>query len=127
MSMLHFEEILKKDLKVKCTIPKVGDKVSVHVRVFEGNKERIQIFQGVVLKLGGKRLSRSFTVRKISDGIGVEKTFPIYSPVLSKLEIVSRSKVRRSKLYYTRKLQGRASRLTTDNTAFAKKESTQGS
>ncbi len=93
-------------------IPQIGDKVDVHVRVFEGGKERIQIFQGVVLKMGGKGISRSFTVRKISDGIGVERTFPLSSPILSKINILSKSKVRRAKLYYIRKLKGRASRLT---------------
>ena len=90
--------------------PSTGDKVNVHVRIKEGGKERIQIFQGVVIKTEGK--NQSFTVRKISEGIGVEKTFPLNSPVLSKIEILSQSKVRRAKLYYIRKLQGRASRLT---------------
>ena len=94
------------------TVPHIGDKVDVHIRIFEGGKERIQVFRGTVLKMGGKGISRSFTVRKISEGIGVEKTFPLASPVLSKVEVVSRSKVRKAKLYYIRKLKGRASRLT---------------
>lgn len=110
--MSHFEEVLLKDFKAPCKIPNVGDKVNVHVRVFEGNKERIQIFQGLVLKINGSRLSKSFTVRKISDGIGVEKTFPIHNPVVSKLEVLSHSKVRRAKLYFIRDLKGKASRLT---------------
>ena len=91
-------------------VPSTGDKVNVHIRIKEGGKERIQVFQGVVIKTEGK--NHSFTVRKISEGIGVEKTFPLNSPALAKVEILSQSKVRRAKLYYIRKLQGRASRLT---------------
>jgi len=105
------EEITKK-YKPISPAPDTGDKVNVHIRVIEGEKERIQIFQGIVLKTGGSKASRSFTVRKISDGIGVEKTFPLNSPVLSKIEILSKSKVRRAKLYYLRNLKGRASRLS---------------
>ncbi len=91
-------------------VPSTGDKVNVHIHIKEGGKERIQIFQGIVIKTEGK--NQSFTVRKISEGVGVEKTFPLNSPVLAKIEIISQSKVRRAKLYYIRKLQGRASRLT---------------
>lgn len=105
------EEIAKK-YKPISPAPDTGDKVNVHIRVIEGEKERIQVFQGIVLKTGGSKASRSFTVRKISDGIGVEKTFPLNSPVLSKIEILSQSKVRRAKLYYLRNLKGRASRLS---------------
>ena len=104
------EEIAKK-YKPISPAPDTGDKVNVHIRVIEGEKERIQVFQGIVLKTGGSGISRSFTVRKISDGIGVEKTFPLNSPILSKVEILSQSKVRRAKLYYLRNLKGRASRL----------------
>ncbi len=104
------QEVTKK-YKPISPAPDTGDKVNVHIRVIEGEKERIQVFQGVVLKTGGSGASRSFTVRKISDGIGVEKTFPLNSPVLSKVEILSQSKVRRAKLYYLRNLKGRASRL----------------
>ena len=89
----------------------VGDKTAVHVRIVEGGKERVQIFEGVVMSIGGKSQGRSFTVRKISDGIGVERTFPFSSPILSKVNVLSRSKVRRAKLYYIRKLKGKASRL----------------
>lgn len=120
------EEIAKK-YKPISPAPGTGDKVNVHIRVIEGEKERIQVFQGIVLKTGGSGVSRSFTVRKISDGIGVEKTFPLNSPVLSKIEILSQSKVRRAKLYYLRNLKGRASRLssvfTGNNTANNKQDS----
>lgn len=106
------QNIISKRHQSISNIPHIGDQVNVHVRVFESEKERIQIFRGTVLKISGKGTSRSFTVRKISDGIGVERTFPFSSPILSKVEILSRSKVRRAKLYYIRKLKGRASRLT---------------
>ncbi len=90
---------------------KPGYKVKVHTKVKEGDKERIQVFEGIVIaqKKGGIR--SSFTVRKISYGIGVEKVFPLYSPMIDKIEIVGRSKVRRAKLYYLRELKGKASRL----------------
>ena len=90
----------------------VGDTARAHIKVKEGNKERIQVFEGVVLKVQGKDHTRSFTIRKISEGVGVEKTFPLASPYLSHVEVVSRSKVRRARLYYLRKLKGRAARLT---------------
>lgn len=88
-----------------------GDTVKVHVRVVEGNKERIQIFQGVVLGRRGGGTRESFTVRKISGGVGVERIFPFHSPVIDKVEVVRRGKVRRAKLYYLRDLRGRAARI----------------
>ena len=104
------QDITRQRHKPVSPVPRTGDKVNVHARIKEGGKERIQIFQGTVIKTEGK--DSSFTVRKISEGIGVEKTFPLNSPTLAKIEILSQSKVRRAKLYYIRKLQGRASRLT---------------
>ena len=88
-----------------------GDTVNVHVRVIEGQKERIQQFQGVVIAVRGSGASRSFTVRKISNGIGVERVFPIHSPKLAKIERVRRGRVRRAKLYYLRNLRGKAARI----------------
>jgi large subunit ribosomal protein L19 len=88
-----------------------GDTVKVHVRVVEGNKERIQIFQGVVIARRGGASRESFTVRKISGGIGVERIFPLHSPVIDKIEVVRQGKVRRAKLYYLRALRGRAARI----------------
>src|SRR3990172_1483451 len=79
-----------------------GDTVKVHVRVVEGNRERIQVFQGVVIRRQGGGLQETFTVRKISFGVGVERTFPLHSPSIAKLEIVSRGHVRRAKLYFLR-------------------------
>lgn len=88
-----------------------GDTVRVHVRVTEGDKQRIQIFEGVVLRRRGRGLSASFTVRKISSGVGVERVFPIESPNVTKVEIKSRGHVRRSRLYYLRGLKGKKARL----------------
>jgi large subunit ribosomal protein L19 len=89
----------------------VGDTVKVHVIIKEGDKERIQIFQGDVIAKRGRGLDATFTVRKISFGIGVEKIFPLHSKSIKKVEIVRSTKVRRAKLYYLRKLKGKAARL----------------
>jgi len=88
-----------------------GDTVRVHAKIKEGDKERIQIYEGVVIRRKGHAIESSFTVRKISYGIGVERIFPIYSPMIDKIEIVSRGKVRRAKLYYLRELSGKKARL----------------
>ena len=88
-----------------------GDTVNVHVRVIEGDKERIQQFQGVVIAKKSHGSTRTFTVRKISNGVGVERVFPIHSPKLAKIEVVRRGRVRRAKLYYLRNLRGRAARI----------------
>ncbi len=90
---------------------RAGDTVKVHVRVREGAKERIQIFQGVVISRRGSGTRETFTVRKVSGGIGVERIFPLHSPVIGQIEVVRRGKVRRAKLYYLRKLRGRAARI----------------
>ena len=90
---------------------KPGDTVNVHVRVIEGDKERIQQFQGVVISEGGQGTNRTFTVRKISGGIGVERIFPLHSPKLAKIERVREGRVRRAKLYYLRGLRGKAARI----------------
>ncbi|NOX89493.1 MAG: 50S ribosomal protein L19 [Calditrichaeota bacterium] len=88
-----------------------GDTLSVHVRVIEGNKERIQVFQGVCIKRKGGGINETFTVRKISNGIGVERIFPLHSPRVAKIEVLKRGRVRRAKLYYLRKLRGKAARI----------------
>jgi large subunit ribosomal protein L19 len=88
-----------------------GDTVKVHVKVSEGGRERIQVFQGVVISRRGGGLRESFTVRKMSFGVGVERTFPIHAPTVSKLEIVQHGKVRRAKLYYLRELTGRKAKI----------------
>jgi large subunit ribosomal protein L19 len=90
---------------------RAGDTVKVHVRVVEAGRERIQVFQGVVIRRQGGGLRETFTVRKISFGVGVERTFPVHSPTISKLEIVARGRVRRAKLYYLRELRGKKARI----------------
>ncbi len=90
---------------------RAGDTVKIHVRVVEGSKERIQIFQGVVIGRRGGGSRESFTVRKMSGGIGVERVFPLHSPTVDKIEVVRHGKVRRAKLYYLRELRGKAARI----------------
>jgi len=89
----------------------IGDNVKVYTRIFEGDKERIQIFEGVVIRRRGGNTRASFTVRKVSYSVGVEKTFPVHSPLIDRIERVSKSKIRRSKLYYLRNLRGKAAKL----------------
>lgn len=88
-----------------------GDTVAVHVKVIEGDKERIQVFEGVVIKKKGKGMDATFTVRKISEGIGVERIFPLHSPRIAKIERLRAGKVRRARLYYLRELKGKAARI----------------
>ncbi|MDI1795091.1 50S ribosomal protein L19, partial [Staphylococcus aureus] len=88
-----------------------GDTLRVHVRIIEGTRERIQVFEGVVIKRRGGGVSETFTVRKISSGVGVERTFPLHTPKIEKIEVKRRGKVRRAKLYYLRSLRGKAARI----------------
>ncbi len=99
--------------QLKSEIPdfKPGDTVRVHVKVIEGEKERIQVFEGVVLRMSRGANRASFTVRKTSYGVGVERTFPLHSPRVDKIDVVTRGRVRRAKLYYLRKLSGKAARI----------------
>ena len=88
-----------------------GDNLKVHVRVVEGNRERIQVFQGNVIRRQGSGVRETFTVRKVSFGVGVERTFPVHTPVIDKIEVVTRGDVRRAKLYYLRDLRGKAAKI----------------
>jgi large subunit ribosomal protein L19 len=88
-----------------------GDTLKVHVRVVEGNRSRIQLFQGVVIRRQGSGLRETFTVRKVSFGVGVERTFPVHTPIIDKIEVVTRGDVRRAKLYYLRDLRGKAAKI----------------
>ena len=94
---------------------KVGDTIKVHVRIKEGDKERIQVFAGTVIRKRKGRTDASFTVRKVSNGIGVERIFPSHSPLINRIEIVTRGKVRRSRLYYLRERHGKAARIKDRN------------
>jgi large subunit ribosomal protein L19 len=88
-----------------------GDTVKVHVKIKEGEKERIQVYQGVVISKRKGMTSATFTVRKVSYGVGVERVFPLHSPIIDKIEVVARGRVRRAKIYYLRKLRGKAARI----------------
>jgi large subunit ribosomal protein L19 len=90
---------------------RAGDHLKVHVRVIEGNRERIQVFEGVVIARDGAGLSATFTVRKVSFGVGVERVFPVHAPIVSKIEVTRRGSVRRSKLYYLRERAGKSARI----------------
>ncbi len=93
---------------------KAGDSIKVHTRVSEGESDRIQVFEGTVLKKRGSGISETFTVRKVSFGVGVERTFPLHSPRVDKIELVKSGRVRRSRLFYLRRLSGKAARLQED-------------
>ncbi|UAL28829.1 50S ribosomal protein L19 [Nocardioides rotundus] len=90
---------------------RAGDTVKVHVKVTEGNRSRVQVFQGVVIRIHGSGIGRTFTVRKVSFGVGVERTFPLHSPIFEQIEVVTRGDVRRAKLYYLRNLRGKAAKI----------------
>ncbi|WP_027726071.1 50S ribosomal protein L19 [Tuberibacillus calidus] len=104
-------EITKDQLKTDLPDFRPGDTVRVHVKVVEGSRERIQVFEGVVIKRRGGGISETFTVRKVSYGVGVERTFPVHTPKIEKIEVIRRGKVRRAKLYYLRNLRGKAARI----------------
>ncbi|MDW8106876.1 MAG: 50S ribosomal protein L19 [Armatimonadota bacterium] len=108
------QEIEKPYLKTDLPDFRPGDTVRVHVRVVEGGKERIQVFEGVVIARRHRGIADTITVRKVSYGVGVERTFPVHSPMVAKIEVVRRGKVRRAKLYYLRNLSAKASRLEED-------------
>ena len=88
-----------------------GDTLDVHVKVIEGSRSRIQVFKGVCIKIQGSGVGRTFTVRKVSFGVGVERTFPVHTPVVEKIEVLTRGDVRRAKLYYLRELRGKAAKI----------------
>src|SRR5690606_33886614 len=104
-------EVTKEQLRNDIPDFKAGDTVRVHVKVIEGQRERIQVFEGVVIQRRGGGISETFSVRKVSYGVGVERTFPLHSPRIAKIEVVRRGKVRRAKLFYLRKLRGKAARI----------------
>jgi large subunit ribosomal protein L19 len=115
---MHPTEIIDRD-SLRTDVPEFrpGDTVKVHVRVVEGARERVQVFQGVVIRRQGSGVQESFTVRKVSFGVGVERTFPVHSPTIAKLEVATFGDVRRAKLYYLRDLSGKAAKIKERRTA----------
>lgn len=109
MNKLDFLDVAS----IRSDIPpfRPGDTVKVHVRVIEGNRSRIQVFQGAVIRRQGGGVRETFTVRKISFGVGVERTFPLHTPIIEKIEVVTRGDVRRAKLYYLRDLRGKKAKI----------------
>ncbi|HDE4003157.1 TPA: 50S ribosomal protein L19 [Staphylococcus aureus] len=105
------EAVTKSQLRTDLPSFRPGDTLRVHVRIIEGTRERIQVFEGVVIKRRGGGVSETFTVRKISSGVGVERTFPLHTPKIEKIEVKRRGKVCRAKLYYLRSLRGKAARI----------------
>ena len=105
------EAVTQSQLRTDLPSFRPGDTLRVHVRIIEGTRERIQVFEGVVIKRRGGGVSETFTVRKISSGVGVERTFPVHTPKIEKIEVKRRGKVRRAKLYYLRELRGKAARI----------------
>jgi large subunit ribosomal protein L19 len=107
-----------KDEQLRLDLPqfKSGDNVKVHFRIVEGEKERIQIFQGNVIRIHRGSVDATFTVRKVSDGVGVERIFPMHSPFIERIELIAKGRVRRSRLYYLRNLKGKAARIKPQKT-----------
>ena len=119
MNMKLIQEITASQLKKDVPSFRAGDTVKVHVRIVEGEKERIQVYQGVVVKMRGHGIGESFTVRKLSSSVGVERHFHTHSPIIAKIEVIRRGQVRRAKLYYLRDLQGKASKIKESTKQFA--------
>lgn len=109
--MEKIEQIEKEQMRLDHPDFGPGDNVKVHVKIKEGEKERIQVFQGVVISKRKGTTNATFTVRKVSYGVGVERIFPLHSPALDKIEVVNRGRIRRAKIYYLRKLRGKAARI----------------
>ena len=104
-------ELVRNNLRTDVPAFRAGDTVNVHVKVVEGSRARVQQFQGVVIRIHGSCVGRTFTVRKVSFGVGVERTFPLHSPIFESIDIVTRGDVRRAKLYYLRNLRGKAAKI----------------
>ncbi len=109
--MVDFNKIIPDQIRTDIPDFRPGDHIKIHVRVIEGDKERIQPFEGDVISIRGDGVNKTFTVRKISSGVGVERIFPLYSPKIAKIEIIKKGQVRRAKLYYLRNLSGKAARI----------------
>jgi large subunit ribosomal protein L19 len=109
--MQKLDDVDKASLRDDIPAFRAGDNVKIHVKVIEGTRSRVQVFQGVVIRRHGGGIGETYTVRKVSFGVGVERTFPLHSPVIEKIEVVTRGDVRRAKLYYLRDLRGKAAKI----------------
>lgn len=109
--MSAIESVEKRALREEQVPFRTGDRVRIHIKILEGEKERIQPFEGVVIRKTGRKARATFTVRKVSYGVGVERIFPLHSPLIEKIEVMSRGAVRRSRLYYLRQRRGKAARI----------------
>ena len=109
--MHTFDDINAASLRTDVPQFRAGDTLKVHVKVIEGTRSRVQVFQGVVIRRHGGGIGETFTVRKISFGVGVERTFPVHTPIIDKIEVMTRGDVRRAKLYYLRGLRGKAAKI----------------
>jgi large subunit ribosomal protein L19 len=105
------DQVASESLRTDIPQFRAGDTLDVHVRVIEGSRSRVRVFKGVCIKVQGSGIGRTFTVRKVSFGVGVERTFPLHTPVIEKIEVATRGDVRRAKLYYLRNLRGKAAKI----------------
>jgi large subunit ribosomal protein L19 len=121
-AMQTLDSIDAASLRTDIPVFRPGDTVKVHVRVVEGNRTRVQVFQGVVIRRHGGGVRETFTVRKVSFGVGVERTFPVHSPIIDHLELVTRGDVRRAKLYYLRELRGKKAKIKEKRDAVPARE-----
>ena len=118
--MHNLDDVNKASLRDDIPDFRAGDTIKVHVKVIEGNRSRIQVFQGVVIRRHGGGIGETFTVRKVSFGVGVERTFPVHTPIAEKIEVLTRGDVRRAKLYYLRDLRGKAAKIKEKRESTAK-------
>ncbi len=124
--MHHLDDVNAATLRDDIPAFRAGDTLKVHVKVIEGNRSRVQVFQGIVIRRHGAGVGETFTVRKVSFGVGVERTFPVHTPIIDKIEVVARGDVRRAKLYYLRDLRGKAAKIKEKRDSSGKAEAKSG-
>ncbi|MBK6443157.1 MAG: 50S ribosomal protein L19 [Actinomycetales bacterium] len=124
--MHHLDDVNAATLRDDIPAFRAGDTLKVHVKVIEGNRSRVQVFQGIVIRRHGSGVGETFTVRKVSFGVGVERTFPVHTPIIDKIEVVTRGDVRRAKLYYLRDLRGKAAKIKEKRDSSGKAEAKSG-
>ena len=124
--MHHLDDVNAATLRDDIPAFRAGDTLKVHVKVIEGTRSRIQVFQGIVIRRHGSGVGETFTVRKVSFGVGVERTFPVHTPIIDKIEVVTRGDVRRAKLYYLRDLRGKAAKIKEKRDSSGKAEAKSG-